>query len=208
MPPEILPRIFDPYFTTKEKGEGTGLGLAVVHGIVESHGGFIRVESAPGSGAAFEVHFPAIQSPEPARPAAAQGLPTGSERILLVDDEAALVDVGRLSLERLGYRVTALGDSREALERFRAAPGDFDLVITDMTMPHLTGDRLASELLALRPALPVILCTGFSAGITPEKALALGIREFIQKPLVIGELAAAVRRALEGGGRGGTRRGA
>jgi PAS domain S-box-containing protein len=207
MPSEILPRIFDPYFTTKEKGEGTGLGLAVVHGIVESHGGFIWVESAPGSGAAFEVYFPAIQSPEPSRPAAAApGLPTGSERILLVDDEAALVDVGRLSLERLGYRVTALGDSREALKRFRAAPGDFDLVITDMTMPHLTGDRLASELLAIRPDLPVILCTGFSAGITPEKAQALGIREFIQKPLVIGVLAAAVRRALEGGARGGTQR--
>jgi PAS domain S-box-containing protein len=197
MTTEVLPRIFDPYFTTKEKGEGTGLGLAVVHGIVETHEGFILVNSAPGQGALFEVYLPAIRPLGQPEAAVTSAMPEGCERILLVDDEAALVEIGRLSLERLGYRVVALGDSREALTRFRQAPGEFDLVITDMTMPYLTGDRLAAELLAIRPDLPVILCTGYSAGISKERTQALGIREFVQKPLVIRELADTVRRALD-----------
>jgi PAS domain S-box-containing protein len=197
MSAEVLPRIFDPYFTTKEQGEGTGLGLAVVHGIVETHDGFILVHSAPGQGASFEVYLPALRPLGPTAPAVAGDMPAGCERILLVDDEVALVEIGRLSLERLGYRVVAVGDSRKALALFRQAPGEFDLVITDLTMPHLTGDRLAAELLAIRPGLPVILSTGYSAGISKANAQALGIREFVQKPLVIRELAETVRRVLD-----------
>jgi CheY-like chemotaxis protein len=195
--PSTLARVFDPYFTTKEKGVGTGLGLAVVHGIVKACRGTIHVASEVGVGTVFDVYLPRVDEPasgETLRPAS---LPTGSERILFVDDEEALVITTRRMLERLGYDVTASVSSRDALERFQSDPAAFDLVITDQTMPHMTGDQLAASLLELRPDIPVILCTGFSETMTEERALGLGIRSYLMKPLVMGTLASAVREALE-----------
>ncbi|MCJ7494829.1 MAG: ATP-binding protein [Deltaproteobacteria bacterium] len=199
MPPEILSRIFDPYFTTKETGKGTGLGLAVVHGIVKSHRGAITVSSEPGKGTTFDIYFPRddiIQAPSELE--RIEPLPLGGrERVLFVDDEKAIVDIGQKLLERLGYEVVGRTSSVEALELFRAKPESFDLVITDMTMPNMTGDKLARELMGIRPGIPVILCTGFSERITEEKAKLLGIREFVLKPLVMKDLAKSMRRALD-----------
>ncbi len=199
MPPEILSRIFDPYFTTKETGKGTGLGLAVVHGIVKSHRGAITVSSEPGKGTTFDIYFPRddiIQAPSELE--RIEPLPLGGhERVLFVDDEKVLVDIGQKLLERLGYEVVGRTSSVEALELFRAKPESFDLVITDMTMPNMTGDKLARELMGIRPDIPVILCTGFSERITKEKAKLLGIREFVMKPLVMKDLAKSMRRVLD-----------
>jgi len=202
MAPEILGRIFDPYFTTKEPGKGTGLGLAMVHGIVKSHGGEIRVSSDVGKGSIFDVYFPRIEIGNvPREVFNAESLPLGdSERILLVDDEKGIIDVGREILERLGYEVTVRTSSIEALELFRARSNRFDLVITDMTMPNMTGDRLAQELLKIRPDIPVLLCTGFSEHITEERAKAIGIRELLLKPLAMTELAKTMRRLLDSRG--------
>jgi PAS domain S-box-containing protein len=192
-----LERIFDPYFTTKGPGEGSGLGLAVVHGIVQRHEGAIFVASELGKGTVFHIFFPKIEAlletedhvPEPIR--------RGSERILLIDDEDALVALGRKMLGQLGYKVTARTDCREALDLFRSQPDGFDLVITDYTMPHMTGIDLSRELLLIRPGIPVILCTGFSETITPEKAKEMGIRKFVMKPLSRRNLAEVVRRVLD-----------
>jgi len=199
MPPEILQRIFDPYFTTKEPGKGTGLGLTVVHGIVKSHGGAIGVASEPGKGTSFDVYLPRVDIV--IRPVEVERLEPpllgGRERVLFVDDEKAIVEIGQKMLERLGYEVVGRTSSVEALELFRAKPESFDLVITDLTMPNMTGDKLAQELLNLRPDTPIILCTGFSERITEEKAKSLGIREFIMKPLVMKDLAKVMRRVLD-----------
>jgi CheY-like chemotaxis protein len=199
MSPEMLKKIFDPYFTTKEVGKGTGLGLAVVHGIVKSYGGGIIVSSEPGKGSAFDIYFPRVEAYEVSRvPHQMESMPLGGhERVLLVDDELAIVEVGRNILEHLGYEVVARTSSIEALELFRVNPDRFDLVITDMTMPNLTGDRLTQELLKIRPEIPIILCTGFSERITEEKAKKLGVREFVMKPLVMKDLAQAIQRALD-----------
>jgi len=196
--PEILPRIFEPYFTTKEVGKGTGLGLAVVHGIIKSSGGGITVSSEVGKGAVFEVYFPRVEGVGvPLAAYQKEPLPLGrQERILFVDDESAIVDIAQDLLKRLGYEVEVRTSSVEALELFRAKADRFDMVITDMMMPNMTGDRLAQELLQIRPGIPIILCTGFSERITEEKAKAMGIREFVMKPLVIKDLAQAMRRAL------------
>ena len=198
MAPDVLKRIFDPYFTTKEVGKGTGLGLAVVHGIVKSHGGGIAVFSEPGKGTTFDVYLPRVEAFE--APSATDKMeaiiPGGQERVLLVDDEQAIVEIGQRLLEYLGYQVVVRTSSLEALELFRGRPDRFDLVITDMTMPNMTGDRFAREIWKIRPGIPVILCTGFSERITEEKAKAMGIREFVMKPLVIKDLAQALRRAL------------
>mgnify|MGYP006291672951 FL=1 len=197
IPGDILDKIYDPYFTTKEKGKGTGLGLAVVHGIVKSYGGDIGVDTAPGKGATFDIHLPTIQAA--AAPAARQTrLPQGTERILLVDDEAFIVDFGRQCLERLGYRVDGCTSSAEALERIRRAPQHYDLVITDMTMPQMTGDQLASEILRLRPDLPVILCTGYSSRLDGRQAETMGISALLMKPINLEDLATNVRRVLDG----------
>ena len=196
--PEILERIFEPYFTTKEKGEGTGLGLAVVHGIVKSHGGTITVESEVGEGATFNVFLPRIEDAEDAEETAAfEPLPTGHERILLIDDERALVDIGKKTLECLGYIVSTETNGIEALELFREHPDNFDIVISDMTMPNMTGEKLAKEILKICPDIPIILCTGFSKEMTTEKAMAMGIREFIIKPFSIQELAKTIRKVLD-----------
>jgi len=191
-------RIFEPYYTTREKSGGTGMGLSVVHGIIKSHGGAISVYSEPGKGSAFHVFFPRIESPDPvAETEVVDPLPLGNERILFVDDELAIIDIEKRMLEHLGYKVEGRTSSIEALEAFRAQPDKFDLVITDMTMPNMTGDELARELMRIRPDLPIILCTGFSELIDEQKAKAMGIRAFVMKPVVMAEMAKAVRKALD-----------
>ena len=194
---ETLKRIFDPFFTTKRPGEGTGMGLSVVHGIVKSHGGDITAYSAPDVGTTFHIYLPVVESIPEARPETAEPVRGGTESILFVDDEAVLVEIGKKTLERLGYRVTTRTSSVEALELFRVKPGEFDLVITDQTMPNMTGADLAVEILQLRQDIPIILCTGFSHVITPEKASVLGIREFVMKPIIGAELGRTVRRVLD-----------
>lgn len=193
---EVLDRIFEPYFTTKEKGDGTGLGLAVVHGIVTSCGGAISVKSEPARGSVFKIYLPAVETVAP-QIRRDQKLQLGRERILFVDDEPALVEIGRDMLEHLGYEVLPFSNSLEALNAFRAEPSRFDLVITDMTMPQMTGERLAQALIEIRSDLPVILCTGYSERITEERAGALGIKTFLLKPLSAHDLAGKVRDALD-----------
>ena len=196
--PQIIDRIFEPYFTTKGLAEGTGMGLAVVHEIVKSHGGMITVQSELGKGTTFHVFFPRIESEVTSEAEASGPLPTGNERILFLDDEEATVDMVIQTLERLGYEVTATTSSIEALEVFQAQPNKFDLVITDQTMPNMTGEQLSKELMRIRPDIPIILCTGYSELITEEKAKSMGIREFVMKPLVARELAETVRKVLDG----------
>jgi hypothetical protein len=163
MEQKVIDRIFDPYFTTKEKGKGTGLGLAVVDGIIKSHGGRINVSSQPGKGTEINVYLPVIQPLETAKsPEDNLPIQTGKEHILVVDDQQLIVDMERKMLERLGYHVTARTSSTEALEAFRMQPDKFNMVITDMTMPNMRGDQLAEKMIEIRPDIPVILCTGFS----------------------------------------------
>ena len=192
-----IQRIFDPYFTTKDKGEGTGLGLSVVHGIVKDHGGTVTVYSEPGRGAAFHVYLPVIERESELDVAAEKILPTGTERILFIDDEPSLVNLGTQMLEGLGYKVVTRTSSLEALELFKEQYDKFDLVFTDMTMPNMTGEELAKEVLKVRPDIPVILCTGFSSRITEEKAKAFGIRAFVMKPLLKLDMAKTIRRVLD-----------
>ncbi len=195
----VRERIFEPYFSLpfKERGEGAGLGLSVVHGIVKNHGGHIVVDSEPGQGTTFSVYLPCIETigavPEVESMAP---VPGGSEHILVVDDEEHIVRMARQMLEKLGYKVTVRTSSVEGLEAFQAQPENFDLVITDMTMPNMTGMVLAQKLMAIRPGLPIILCTGYSGLINKEKARAAGIREFIMKPYVKRQIAETIRRAL------------
>jgi len=197
--PFILDRIFDPFFTTKKQGVGTGLGLSVVHGIVKSHGGAIEVESVPGQGTSFHVFFPAMEAAVEKPVVQAGALPSGSECILIVDDEPGLAKTTMQMLERLGYLVEFRTNGVDALEavRARAHENRFDLVITDMTMPHLTGADLARELFKLDPQLAVVLCTGFSERMDPEKAQKLGIQGFLMKPFALRDLAEMVRRVLD-----------
>ena len=198
MPPQVMERIFEPYFTTKEQGKGTGLGLSVIHGIIKNHGGDITVHSEPGSGATFSVYLPIINDIEVEKePIETAKLGIGNERILLIDDEEQIIDLERRILERLGYKVTSKMDGDQALKEFSAHPDGFDLVITDMTMPKMTGDRLAQKLMQINPQIPVILCTGFNEAITEEKALAMGIEKFVMKPVVKEELAYTVRTVLD-----------
>jgi PAS domain S-box-containing protein len=198
MQPQILNRIFDPYFTTKGVGEGTGLGLAVVHGIVKNHNGAITVQSQPGKGSVFQVYLPLAQV-EPIRRIDFSGaLPRGRESILFIDDEAAIVEMVPEMLQRLGYRVVCEQSPLKALELFHAQPDKFDLVITDMTMPQMLGTTLIKEMLMVRPELPIIFCTGFSEKINEEKVLAMGARAFMMKPIVMTEIAKAIRNALDG----------
>jgi signal transduction histidine kinase/CheY-like chemotaxis protein len=198
MEASVLDRIFEPYYTTKEQGKGTGLGLSVIHGIVKNHGGDITVKSTPGKGTIFQVYLPLIEDVDPdVEFESTDGAIKGEERILLVDDEEQIVAMEQQMLENLGYRVTARTDSAEALKVFAEHPQNFDLVITDMTMPHMTGDQLAQKMLDIEPNIPVILCTGFNQVITEEKALAMGIQKFVMKPVVKKELATTIRTVLD-----------
>ncbi|HHO76527.1 MAG TPA: response regulator, partial [Deltaproteobacteria bacterium] len=197
MAPEITQRIFDPYFSTKEKDKGTGLGLAVVHGIVASNRGTIRVESEPGRGTTFRIYLPRIIIAEPQDLVIEKRIPNGTERILFVDDEPVLTNLARQMLEGLGYTVTTTTDSEHALVLFRSGPHLFDLVITDMTMPKMTGEMLAQELLRIRHDVPVILCTGYSASMSEDRAIEMGIRAFALKPLLKRDLANKIRSVLD-----------
>ncbi|MBN2397061.1 MAG: PAS domain S-box protein [Deltaproteobacteria bacterium] len=194
---EIMERIFEPFFTTKERGEGTGMGLAVVHGIVQNHGGAITVYSEAGKGTTFNVFFPRMEGAGERGRTSPLDVPTGEERILLVDDEEPVLRSQRVMLESLGYKVTAVAKSDEALKLFRARPADFDLVITDQTMPDMTGSELSRKLIRIRSDIPIVMCTGFSEAVDEEKARAGGIREFVMKPFTTGEMAETIRRVLD-----------
>ncbi|MEW6288649.1 MAG: cache domain-containing protein [Thermodesulfobacteriota bacterium] len=192
-----MERIFEPYFTTKKEGEGTGLGLSVVHNIVKSHGGHVTAASELGKGATFHVYLPRL--PQAGAPLAQvlETLPLGNERILLVDDEEVIMRMEELMLTDLGYRVTALKNSEQAWLTFSARPDDFDLIITDMTMPHMTGLELTQKILALRPDIPIIMCTGFSELVNEEQAKEHGVREYLMKPVMKRDMSYAIRKALD-----------
>ena len=196
MSPDIMEKIFDPFFTTKKLGEGTGLGLSVVHGIVKQHGGHITVTSELGKGSTFSVYLPHIAG-EPETNAFDDEIPTGFERILFVDDEEALVEMGEDILAELGYEVTSRMNGREALALLKSDPSRFDLVMTDQTMPEMTGVELAKEVLAIRADMPIIMCTGFSYVVNADKAKAAGIKAFAMKPLTKREIARTIRRVLD-----------
>ncbi len=198
IPPRIIGSIFEPYFTTKAKGEGTGMGLATVHGIVKKYNGEIVVESKLKKGTEFTLFLPVCKKSNVNERFTSGDIPGGSENILIVDDEKQVAKITGLSLGRLGYNVTTLTSSLEALEFFRSNPDAFDLVITDMTMPGLTGDRLTAKLLDIKPALPVILCTGFAKKFAGKEATIKGVRAFAYKPISLKDLAVIVRRVLDG----------
>ncbi len=192
-----MDRIFDPYFTTKELDKGTGMGLAVVHGIIKGHSGGIQVQSKPGKGTRFDILFPIMGKQTPSETEELKALPTGSERILLIDDEETLIDLGKNMLRKLGYNVEVRTRPLEALEIFRVEPHTFDLVISDMTMPGMTGDILASEVMNIRPDTPVILCTGYSERIDEQRAMDLGIKGLMMKPFTIRRLSKMIRDVLD-----------
>jgi CheY-like chemotaxis protein len=195
--PEFINRVFEPFFTTKGVGEGSGMGLSVVYGIVKDQGGDITVESELGKGTTFQVLLPRIESKGNEEETIGQPVPKGTERVLLVDDEEVIIDVGQKLLEMLGYQVTATSSSAEALEIFQKEPEKFDLVITDYTMPHMTGYELAKRLMDTRPNILIILCTGYNESISPDKAKTLGIREFIMKPLDLRLMGEVIRKVLD-----------
>jgi PAS domain S-box-containing protein len=197
IPKSVIDRIFEPYFTTKEKGDGTGMGLSVVHGIVEGHGGQVTVYSEPDKGATFKVYLPLAPVAEEKRDGDSTPPVQGSERILVVDDEEQIAMLMEQLLTSLGYHVTALQNSHDALELFGRDPTAYDAVITDMTMPGMTGKDLAARMLSVRPDLPIIICTGFSENIDQDSAQALGCRAFVMKPVMIDELSRTLRAALE-----------
>ena len=195
---DSLDKIFEPFYTSKEAGRGTGLGLSVVHGIVEAAHGFLQVKSVPGQGTTFRVFFPLAEGEAaPVCPDPTAGEETdGAETILFIDDESSLVNLARRFFTAHGYRIRAFADSREAWEFFRRDPSAVDIIVTDQTMPHLTGTELARRVRTLKPGLPVILCTGHSAGIGPQALADQGIALLLQKPVPMRKLALEVRRAL------------
>jgi len=196
--PSVLDSIFDPYFSTKGKDKGTGLGLSVVHGIVKSHKGAILVESTVGKGTAMRVFFPVSEDNQvPERDAGKVGVVGGTERILFVDDEQSLVDIGCGMLGLMGYRVTGVVGSRKALETFRDAPREFDLVVTDMNMPEMTGDKLAAEITRITPGIPIIICTGYCERLDQQSAMEMGVLRILMKPLTMSILSEAVRSVLD-----------
>ncbi len=198
MTPEVMEKIFEPYFTTKGQGKGTGLGLAVVYGIVREHRGEIRVRSEAGKGTTFDIYLPVVADNDASSLVENEPhIATGNERVLVVDDEAAVLRMVRQVLERLGYRVTAHLRSIDALDVFRANPDGFDLVITDMTMPIMTGERLAEEMMRIEPDIPIIICTGFSERINREKAEAIGVKGLLMKPISKFDIGKMVRSVLD-----------
>ncbi len=199
MTKELTEKIFDPFFTTKAKGKGTGMGLSVVHGIVKNMNGVIKVYSEPGKGTELKLYFPIDQNSfEESAVETDIALIGGSERILLIDDEADIVDMAEEMLSHLGYDVTPCVSSVEAFDIFQSNPENFDLVITDMAMPGLPGDKLTVKLVGVRPDIPVLLCTGFSEIMSDEKAATYGIKGFLMKPIVMQDFAQKIRSVLDG----------
>jgi CheY-like chemotaxis protein len=196
MDKRTLERIFDPYFTSKDVGEGSGLGLAVVLGIVKRHGGAVAVRSQPGKGTVFDIYLPRIDDRFESTVQEDNVMPGGSERILFVDDEPTVVEMGTEALERLGYRVTPSADGVDALDLVRSAPGEFDLIITDFTMPKMTGLDFTREVRRILPEMPILLSTGFSEKITRDRFKELEV-ELLMKPYGMKELAEAVRMVLD-----------
>ncbi len=197
MDKEVVERIFEPFFTTKKVNEGTGLGLSVVHGIIKNHSGAITVNSTPGEGTTFDIFLPKVESDEVQETEPSELATKEKEVILLVDDEQMMVDVTKQMLERLGYVVVAKTSSVDALETFQEEPDEFDLVITDQVMPNLTGTQLSSELISIRPDIPVILCTGFGEDVSPEDVKSIGIKKFVMKPLSKHKMATIIRGVLD-----------
>jgi PAS domain S-box-containing protein len=197
IPPAIKERIFEPYFTTKSADEGTGLGLAMVHGIIRGLNGHIEVESEVGTGTTFTAYLPVIKQENVLSSDSLDAIPTGNEKIMFLDDEESLADLGKQMLEQLGYRVVARTSSEEALATFKQDPCWFDLVISDQTMPRMTGKDLAQELVKIRKDIPIIICSGFSEIISQEQAASIGIAAFVMKPLVKKDLATIVRNVLD-----------
>ncbi len=195
--PDVIDSIFEPYFTTKGPGEGTGMGLAMVQGIVSTYEGHISVDSKKGKGSIFKLYFPITRKRKAKRAYVQKELPRGTERVLFVDDEAPIAKIGSQILERLGYTVTTRTSSIEAMELVKSKPNAFDLVVTDMTMPNITGDQLAIELLKIRPDIPIILCTGYSNKVSEENAKKIGINAFAYKPIVKADLAQTVRKVID-----------
>jgi PAS domain S-box-containing protein len=197
IPLEVRDKIFDPYFTTKGVGKGTGMGLAIVHGIIKKYGGFIIVDSEQGQGTWFHIHLPAVDQADPLEDGEDQLIARGNDRILLVDDEEIVADMGRSILEHLGYKVTVFTNSVEAFSVFQQSPSMFDVVITDQTMPAMTGFDLSQRMLAIRPDIPIIICTGYSSTVSEEKAKAMGVRGFAMKPLAIKEISTLIRKVID-----------
>jgi CheY-like chemotaxis protein len=202
MEPAVLDRIFEPYFTTKSKARGTGMGLAVVHGIVKNHDGLISVYSEPGKGTSFLIYLPEYnkendaEQVEPVKDIEEEAK-GGSEHVMVVDDEQMVAKMVQRQLENLGYRVTSFTDPQHAFEHFSKDPSQFSVIMTDMTMPKMNGILLAKEIISLRPDIPIVLCTGFSELVNEEKAQAIGIRAFLMKPLVRKTIADTVRKVLD-----------
>ena len=195
---DIIDKIFDPYFTTKELSKGTGMGLAIIHGIVTEYGGTITVDSEPGKGSSFHVYFPVVEKNEVSFCQDTEDIPHGQGHILLIDDEELLVELGQTMLERLGYKVTARCSSLDALTTFQNSPEDFDIIITDQTMPEMTGSDLARRMLQIRPGIPIILCTGHSNLVDNETARSLGIKKFVLKPLTMKKIAQLLYEVSQG----------
>jgi two-component system cell cycle sensor histidine kinase/response regulator CckA len=198
MDTEILDRVFEPYFTTKAIGEGTGIGMAVVHGIVERHGGEIIVDSKPRRGTTFTICLPAHEDLLERKTDERDILPVGDEYILYVDDEPLIAKLGKRLLESLGYTTESTTDPEKALDMVRNDPNKFDLLITDMAMPNMTGDQLIIETLKIRQNMPTIICTGYSAKISEKEAADIGVRSCLMKPINISALAKMVRKVLDG----------
>jgi CheY-like chemotaxis protein len=199
MDSRTLERIFEPFFTTKNPGEGTGMGLSVVHGIVRGHNGEIYVKSEINKGSIVQIYFPVVPDCIPIQDTLLQQSIQGKERILFVDDEPDIVTMNKDRLQRLGYDVVATTNSLDALKAFRSKPGSFDLVITDYTMPHLTGVGLANEIRRMRPDIPIILCSGIDEPLASEKGRGAGITEFAMKPLSKKKISAIIRKVLDRG---------
>jgi CheY-like chemotaxis protein len=198
MSPAVLQRLFEPFFTTKPPGKGTGLGLAVVHGIVQAHDGAIAVTSQPGSGSTFELYFPGAERNTTAPVATAVAPPKGrGERVLFLDDEEALVELGVRMLERHGYRVSGFIRAEEAIARFRDDPSQFDIVVSDLSMAAASGLEVAAEMLAIRPGVPVVLCSGYVTEDLRERARSIGIRAVLYKPNTMAEFGEAIARLLD-----------
>jgi len=198
MSPETVDKIFEPYFTTKELGEGTGLGLAVVLGIVKEHSGYIKVYSKLGQGSDFHVYFPILEDKIDSNKFQEEKniIQGGTEKIMVVDDETGILETMQELLEDYGYTVMAFSNGEDALKEFKKDPGQFDLIITDLTMPKMTGEELANQILKIKNDLPIMLCTGYSQNFTKENALELGIREYVQKPVESANLLVLVRKML------------